>query len=148
MVRSIIVVTTLLIVDLLTKSWMFAQNWHSTALLPFLSLTLVKNTGMTFGIASNYHFFILISNAFLLGWTLYLSIVEQDNLSHKLWLFILAGGLGNFYDRVSLGYVRDFIHLHVGPYSWPVFNLADCFITVALTMIVLRVYVSYSQSTR
>jgi signal peptidase II len=38
---------------------------------------------------------------------------------------LLAGILGNLTDRVRLGFVIDFIHLHAGQYHWPTFNVAD-----------------------
>ena len=54
---------------------------------------------------------------------------------------VLAGAVGNLIDRLALGAVRDFIHISVGPYSWPTFNVADIFITVgALAMAGLMLF--------
>jgi lipoprotein signal peptidase len=39
---------------------------------------------------------------------------------------ILAGTLGNLFDRLVFGGVRDFLHLHYQSFDWPVFNVADC----------------------
>ena len=39
---------------------------------------------------------------------------------------ILAGTLGNLFDRLVFGGVRDFMHLHYQSFDWPVFNVADC----------------------
>src|SRR5207248_1102532 len=41
---------------------------------------------------------------------------------------ILAGTLGNFYDRVMFGGVRDFLHWKTP--DWPVFNIADCCLVI------------------
>lgn len=38
---------------------------------------------------------------------------------------ILGGAVGNLIDRLRFHYVRDFLFFHVGPYSWPAFNVAD-----------------------
>ena len=53
-------------------------------------------------------------------------------------LLILAGALGNLYDRVSLGYVVDFISLHYGGWYFPAFNLADSCISVGAALLLLE----------
>jgi len=52
---------------------------------------------------------------------------------------VFGGAVGNFLDRIRLGYVIDFIDWHWlkdGP-SWPTFNIADSGITVGVTLMVL-----------
>jgi lipoprotein signal peptidase len=49
---------------------------------------------------------------------------RERGLSAALGL-ILAGTLGNLFDRLVFGGVRDFLHLHYQSFDWPVFNLAD-----------------------
>ena len=45
-------------------------------------------------------------------------------------MLVLSGALGNLFERIARGYVVDFIHLHYyNSWSWPVFNMADIFIT-------------------
>ncbi len=46
-------------------------------------------------------------------------------------LLVTAGALGNYIDRLARGYVIDFVHLH----HWPVFNVADVYVTVAAIML-------------
>ena len=53
---------------------------------------------------------------------------------------LLAGAVGNFIDRVRLGYVIDFIHVNFGKfYDFPVFNIADSFIVISTILIVYMV---------
>lgn len=48
---------------------------------------------------------------------------------------IMAGAIGNLMDRVSHGYVVDFVHVHWREaWSFPIFNVADSLITVGITM--------------
>ncbi len=50
---------------------------------------------------------------------------------------ILAGALGNFYDRLVLGHVVDFLDFYWGDYHFPAFNIADTAITIGAGLILL-----------
>jgi signal peptidase II len=53
-------------------------------------------------------------------------------------LLVLAGAAGNYGDRLMRGYVIDFIHLSY----WPVFNLADAYLSVGIALLLLATRVS------
>ena len=57
--------------------------------------------------------------------------------------FILGGALGNLYDRLTLGYVVDFLFFHYQGYYWPAFNVADSAITCGVALLLLD---SFKQS--
>ena len=50
---------------------------------------------------------------------------------------IFAGALGNFIDRMALGYVVDFFHFYIFGWSFPVFNIADICITLGFVFLVI-----------
>jgi signal peptidase II len=50
---------------------------------------------------------------------------------------IIAGAIGNTIDRLTYGYVVDFIDWHVSGWHWPAFNLADSFISVGAVLFIL-----------
>ncbi len=50
---------------------------------------------------------------------------------------IAGGAVGNVIDRLRFGWVEDFIHFHVGGWSWYVFNVADAAIVCGVTALVL-----------
>ena len=50
---------------------------------------------------------------------------------------VLGGALGNLYDRVTLGYVVDFLSFHVNDLYWPAFNVADSAICVGVGILIL-----------
>jgi signal peptidase II len=53
---------------------------------------------------------------------------------------ILAGTLGNLYDRVLFNGVRDFLHWNLW-FDWPVFNVADCCLVVGAGMLLMQAFV-------
>ena len=48
---------------------------------------------------------------------------------------ILGGAIGNLYDRITLGYVVDFLNFHINNYYWPAFNVADSAICVGVAFL-------------
>jgi signal peptidase II len=50
---------------------------------------------------------------------------------------ILAGAVGNLYDRAAYGYVVDFLDFYIGAWHWPAFNVADSCITIGAGLILL-----------
>ncbi|MES2579702.1 MAG: signal peptidase II [Pseudomonadota bacterium] len=50
---------------------------------------------------------------------------------------VLGGAIGNLYDRLTLGYVVDFLHFHYQAYAWPAFNVADSAICVGVALLLL-----------
>ena len=48
---------------------------------------------------------------------------------------VLGGAIGNLYDRVTLGYVVDFLYFHIDDWYWPAFNVADSAICVGVALL-------------
>jgi signal peptidase II len=48
---------------------------------------------------------------------------------------VLGGAIGNLYDRLTLGYVVDFLFFHYQTWYWPAFNVADSAITVGVVLL-------------
>ena len=58
-------------------------------------------------------------------------------------VLILAGAFGNAWDRLTNGYVVDFVHFHIqSAFSWPVFNVADVLIAVGIGLLLLQAFFS------
>src|ERR1700722_11848955 len=98
-------------------------------LLPVLNLTMVWNQGVTFGLLNGLgswsHFF-LAAVALLVVAALAVWLRRADNPVAALSIGAIAGGaVGNVIDRLRYGAVVDFIHAHIGDWSWYVFNGAD-----------------------
>ncbi|MDP8260648.1 MAG: signal peptidase II [Candidatus Gygaella obscura] len=95
-------------------------------------LTLSFNTGVAFGMFKNQTiFFVVIS--FIAAIVIIINILRSKNFIENLgFIFILAGAIGNLIDRLRYGFVVDFIDFVI----WPVFNVADSFITIGAFIII------------
>jgi signal peptidase II len=78
------------------------------------------------GLANTLFAIISVAAAVAIAWWSSRPAARRElGLSAALGL-ILAGTLGNLFDRLVFGGVRDFMHLHYQSFDWPVFNVADC----------------------
>lgn len=76
-----------------------------------------------------------VAAAAILAWGLKRSTAREKWLMVALGL-ILAGTVGNLYDRIIFNGVRDFLHFYY--VEWPVFNFADCCLVVGATLLLLQ----------
>lgn len=136
----------ILILDQLTKYFAvkLLMNGEPCVIIKgFLQLEYVENFGAAFGILQNRKiFFIIITLAVIIAVIFYLKKnYYYINKPMKVALtMLLAGAVGNFIDRVRLGYVIDFVHVNFGKfYDFPVFNIADSFIVISTILIVYMV---------
>jgi lipoprotein signal peptidase len=72
-------------------------------------------------------------------WSARPSARREFGLSAALGL-ILAGTLGNLFDRLVFGGVRDFMHLHYYAREWPVFNVADCCLVCGAVLLLAQAF--------
>jgi signal peptidase II len=119
---------------------------ESINLLGFLNLTLEHNTGAAFSFlseAGGYATWLFILTAALISSVLCIWLYRLPY--KKYWLgvslsLILGGAVGNLWDRIINGYVIDYIHIHVGTWSWPIFNVADISITTGAIMLIIDIF--------
>ena len=128
--------------DQLTK-FLVVQNIplysHVPAIPGLFRLTYVQNHGAAFSILQNQQWLFLAMFLVLTAAIVY-DFAKKSMPFTKLerWLIVLlyAGGLGNMIDRIRLGYVVDMIELEF--MTFPVFNVADCFITCSCILLLLH----------
>ena len=121
-------------------------------LTAFLDFTRLHNTGAAFSLfASDSGWqrwpLILISagvGATLIGWLIRNAF--KATVALNLSLSLVAGGaIGNLVDRLSQGYVVDFILFHIGQWHYPAFNIADACITIGLILYLIENFRSKKQ---
>jgi len=112
-------------------------------IFPGFNLTLMHNEGAAFSFLSSAGgwqrwFFAVIAAVVSVVIVVWLARLKPGQRWLALALaLILGGALGNLWDRLTLGYVVDFIQVYYRQWYWPAFNLADSAITVGAVMLVL-----------
>jgi len=109
-------------------------------LAPFLELLVVWNRGISYGLFQQdtevgRWALLAISIAAAIGLSVWMARAASRLLAMSLGL-IVGGAVGNAIDRLAYGAVFDFVHFHVGSFSWYVFNIADAAIVAGVVGLV------------
>ena len=139
------ILTFAIAADLLSKY--FLTEVYSDFIPRFLSIYYTENRGAAFSwFYGHTAWLIAISSILTLAALAY--YIWQRRI-HKLrgqrsgWVFnigfafFLGGAIGNLFDRIWLGYVRDFLRFEF--MNFPIFNLADVFINIGVIMILVHI---------
>lgn len=142
----------LLLAALMVVADQLIKYWTVTVLQPIGSiplwegvfhLTYVENTGAAFSMLEGRQgFFIVVTvAAFLFMAYLYKTGMIRGVLGNLCIAFILGGAVGNFIDRLRLGYVIDMFDFCL--INFAVFNFADICITIGGALFVLLAILDY-----
>ena len=118
---------------------MLKNSFEDMQLLSFLNIVFVRNTGVSFGMFSEWgilgrYFFSIFS--IIVGSFLIILAIFSDTKVFRISLgLISSGALGNAIDRVYFGGVIDFIDFFIYNFHWPAFNFADIFITAGVILL-------------
>lgn len=134
------IIAALIVIDQLVKAYV-VQNiaiGEIKSWIPNLvSLTYLQNRGAAFSMLQDQQWFFALITFVVMGvavWYLHKHIEDSWWLVTGL-VLIIAGGLGNFIDRVSQGFVVDMFHLDF--INFAIFNVADSYLTVGVIVLVL-----------
>ena len=138
--------TLIVVLDQATKALVRSgfELHQSLDIIPgVFSLTRVHNYGAAFGLMNSTEFpfkttlFSLVAAAALLALVLYAGTLPLGQRLARAGLGLIAGGAaGNLIDRVSAGYVVDFVDLYWGGWHFWAFNVADAAITTGVALMI------------
>ncbi|MFN7093765.1 MAG: signal peptidase II [Burkholderiales bacterium] len=135
----------IIILDQITKT--IARNnldlFHMRPFLKFWNWTLAYNQGAAFSLLANGDswarlFLAIIAVVVAIALVYYLLTRPYSGLTGIALAFILGGAVGNLIDRIIAGKVTDFIDWYYSEYHWPAFNLADSFICIGVTLLIIE----------
>ena len=146
------VAAVVFILDQLTKYWVTyvldLRARGSVPVLPVFNLTWVENTGVSTGLLraeTEPMRWALVVATLAIALAVAVWIAREKNRWDIIALgLVLGGALGNIVDRIRFGYVVDFVHLHAGPWSFYVFNVADAAITIGVVILLVRALIGRS----
>jgi signal peptidase II len=138
----------MLIADQVTKIMISTQMklYESIELIPVFKITYVHNYGAAFSFLTDaggwqrwFFSIIAITISGLLIWWLK-KLPASNKLLGSAYALVLAGALGNLYDRLAYGYVVDFLHVFYKTWNFPVFNIADSAICVGAGLLLIDAF--------
>ena len=133
------------LIDLSSKAYVVnlldSLGAHELVINKFFNFDGTRNYGISFGIFNQLPVnFIKIFIGIILGilfiycfWA-----VKKEKVNLILISMVLSGATANFIDRLMNNSVYDFIDLHIGNFHWYTFNIADVFISVGISLILLN----------
>lgn len=136
--------TAIFLLDRITKHLALGML-NTYVITPFLSLQLVFNRGISWGMFhSDHHGFFVALSAVITGiiaalaWHTYTRYTTGRTVYAEI--MVLAGAISNVIDRIIYKGVIDFVHLHIGDWSWPIFNIADVAIVCGILWMIKEQY--------
>ena len=148
----VIVVALVLVFDLWTKALALQ---HLSPVYPrkiidgFFSLTLVMNSGVAFGVFSGIEssikaYLLLSLSGVTVGLVIFYYFYEKSlQFAARFGLALVVGGaFGNMIDRWRFHKVVDFLDFYWQNYHWPAFNVADCAISIGVTLLLFDALLS------
>ena len=144
MMRWLGLSTLVIILDQISKLWVGSHFVYGESLnvVGFFNLVLAHNKGAAFSMLNDaggwqrWMFSIIAVVA-----SVWITWLLRRHPQQKLFCFalalILGGALGNLVDRISYGYVVDFLDFHWDNHHFPAFNVADSAITCGAALLLL-----------
>lgn len=113
----------------------------------FFRLHYLENRGAAFGLLQGQKLILVIVTfiVFLAICWIYSRIPNEKRFLPMQWIaiFIVAGAIGNFIDRLRLGYVIDFFYFEL--INFPIFNVADIYVTCAVFLFIILFIFYYKE---
>lgn len=145
---SLLIAFLIVVLDQLTKfhisMLMTPYSDEKKVLSDLLVLRYIKNSGAAWGsFSSMTTVLIVVSIVLIIGLGYYyFKIINDDEkrVLRVLIAFVIGGAIGNLIDRIRFGYVIDFIYVKC--INFPVFNVADIFVTVSMFVMIFIILFS------
>lgn len=143
--KYLIISVIAILFDQVTKFWITSNmELHQEIVIidNFFSLFYIRNSGAAFSILEGQIIFFYITTIIGLAIVYFIFKTSTTKLSLLASSFLLGGIIGNFIDRVLYQEVIDFLRFTIFNKEFAIFNFADSFITIAVILFVLDMFVN------
>ena len=152
MLKLYLISLSIFLLDIVTKNYIQNKIMYGdqVEITSFLSFVHFQNPGAAFSFLSDQggwqrYFLIVISLLAVIYIPWLINQYKKNMLIVIGLLLILGGAIGNLYDRISYGYVIDFIYFHIAEFYWPAFNVADSAISIGVLLFLYGSFRSYKK---
>ena len=139
--------------DQLSKIWILNNLalYQDINILPIFDITYVQNPGAAFSFLSDaggwqrwfFTGIAIVISCLLVFWMV--RTPAKQKLLLTSYSLILGGAIGNVIDRISYGYVVDFLHFYYERWSFPAFNIADIAISCGAALLILEAILEHKK---
>lgn len=136
---AVVVALDLYTKHLIEKAFEFGDIKPITS---FFDLVRYHNEGSAFGFLNDAGgwqkwFFAAVSVVAIVVMSYLIKKHQSEKIFSWGLALVLGGAIGNLYDRITLGYVVDFLNVHYQNHYWPAFNVADSAICIGVGLLLL-----------
>ncbi len=142
LVPALALIVSLLVIDQIVKTLveLYLPLQEMVPVIPMLALYRTYNLGVAFSMLSDMDgWFIVTMRLVIVVFVIWMwkKTPKDRSFAHLGFALIIAGALGNIFDRFLYGHVIDYILFHTQTWSFAVFNLADSFISIGAACVIL-----------
>ena len=145
-IADYISILLLVLLDQLTKflAAVYLKGQGSVKVINnFFYLTYAENKGAAWSILEGETvFFVIVAACAVILIINYLNKNQTNKLFKTAMILVCSGAIGNVVDRIIRGSVIDFLDFYIFGYDYPVFNFADCCITIGVVILFISMFTS------
>ena len=153
MLKLYLISLSIFLLDILSKNYIQDKIIYGeqVEITSFFSLVHFQNPGAAFSFLSDQggwqRYFLIVISLLAVIYIPWLINQYKKNILIVLGLLLILGGaIGNLFDRISYGYVIDFIYFHIDEFYWPAFNVADGAISLGVLLFLYGSIRSYKKT--
>jgi signal peptidase II len=143
--KNLYIAIIIVILDQISKTFLIkylpTKPYSTYKISENFDLVYVWNYGISFGAFGNHslsNILFFIINFCIIVYLTFLRFKINNKVQSFAYDLLIGGAVGNLIDRILRGGVFDFIYFHYKEYGFPIFNLADMFISIGVAIIIYK----------